>query len=149
VAWATVTGAGAGATAGAGGGLGGEGGGVGGDGSGAAEAPTGLTCREERCGVGVAVASLRSGAETLRRLTGRAAGPRPREKVWLGGESEATTRPTSLVSGGTTGGGSSARGPVAKRSDDAQTEAATVAKAGTTGPIRATIRFISAPTTRR
>jgi hypothetical protein len=123
--------------------------GLGGEGGGACDAPAGLTGLEEPREVGVDVADRGAWAERLRRSAGRAAGPRLRDKGCAGGENEATTRPTFVVSGGTTGGGPSACGPVVRRSDEAQTEAPTVAKAGKRGPIRATIFFISAPATRR
>jgi hypothetical protein len=123
--------------------------GLGGEGCGAFDTPTGLTGGEDPREVGVDVADRGAGAERLRRSAGRAAGPRLRDKGCAGGENEATTRPTFVVSGGTTGGGPSAWGPVVKRSDEVQTEAPTVAKAGKRGPIRATICFISAPATRR
>jgi hypothetical protein len=123
--------------------------GVGGEGCGPFDAPTGLTGLEDPREVGVDVAGRGAGAERLGRSAGRAAGPPLRDKGCAGGENEATTRPTVVVSGGTTGGGPSAWGPVVRRSDEAQTEAPTVAKAGKRGPIRATNSFISAPATRR
>ena len=123
--------------------------GLGGEGYGAFDTPTGLTGLEDPREVDVDVTDRGAGAERLRRSAGRAAGPRLRDEGCAGGENVATTRPTFVVSGGTTGGGPSACGPVARRSDEVQTEAPTVAKAGKRGPIRATICFISAPATRR
>jgi hypothetical protein len=137
------TDAGGGVTGGA------AGAGLGGEGCGAFDAPTGLTGLEDPREVGVDVADRGAGAERLRRSAGRAARPRLRDKGCAGGENVATTRPTFVVSVGTTGGGPSAWGPVVRRSDEVQTEAPTVAKAGKKGPIRATICFISAPATRR
>jgi hypothetical protein len=138
-------------TSGTGGGgrvTGGAGGGFGGGGSGA-EAPIGLTCLETWCDDGVDVADPRAGAEKLRGSAGRAARLRPRDKSRAGGESETTARCTSLVSGGTTGCGPSACGSIVRKSDDAQTEAPTVAKAGTRGPIRSTVCFTPLPAARR
>ena len=67
----------------------------------------------------------------------------PAAEIFAGGVSDATMRPASLVSGGTTLCGPSVCGPVASRREDTQTEAPAVAKAGTRGPNRSTVRFIS------
>ncbi len=135
---ATVTDAG-GVTGGAGGELGGEGGaGGGGD-----EASTGLTCLGTGREDGLKVADARTGPGPLRSAE-RATWLRPRGKSRVRGESGTETGLASLVSGGTPGGGPSACGTVVRRSDDTQTEAPTVAKAGTRGPIRSTDSFTSA-----
>ena len=108
-----------------------------------ADGPTRLTRLETRCEDGVDIADRRAGAERLRRSAGRATRLRPRDKSWAGGESETTARSTCLVTGGATGNGPSVWGTAVRKSDDTQTEAPTVARAGTRGPIRSTVRFTS------
>jgi hypothetical protein len=95
-----------------------------------------------RCdGGGVDGRSSRTGAATL--LEVPAVGAGRRDTRLARGRSDVTTRPTSAVTFGTTGLDASACVPVISSNHDRQTDTPTVVNAGSRGPIRSTVRFIS------
>jgi hypothetical protein len=101
-------------------------------------------CVVARCdGGGVDGRPSRAGAAIVIPRDVPAAGAGRRGTRRARGRTDVTTRPTSAVTFGTTGLDASACVPVISSNHDRQTDTPTVVNAGSRGPIRSTVRFIT------